>query len=152
QSASDFESPTSADIPLRQFISVKNAGFKQNVVFYREGGLMTANADGSVTFGAQWVRPCELLRLVPEHHLESERYWLPSAGQGGTSLMLERLRRSLGEELNRINLRVDSPSPADADPRPLVVWIHNKPQLWLYEWCRDQEQVARVGRFVFVSQ
>jgi glycosyltransferase involved in cell wall biosynthesis len=152
QSAFDFESPTGEDVPMQQAISVKNAGFAQNVMFYRDGGLMTVHADGSVTFGARWLRAWELFRLVPEHHLDSERYWLPSAGKGGTSLMLERLRGALGEQTKRINLRVDSPSSLEADPRPLVVWIHNKPELSMYQWCRDPEQVARVARFVFVSQ
>ena len=152
QSASDFDSPGSADILTQPPISVKNAGFAQNVAFCRDGMLMTAHADGSVTFGAERLRNWEVFRLVPEHHLDSERYWLPSAAQGGTSLMMERLRRALGEEMKRINLKVDQPSPGEADPRPMVVWFHNRHDLWIYEWCRDPEQVAKVARFVFVSQ
>jgi hypothetical protein len=66
--------------------------------------------------------------------------------------MLERLRASLGAEMERINLKVDQPALGEADPRPLVVWFHNRHDLWIYEWCRDAEQLAKVARFVFVSQ
>jgi glycosyltransferase involved in cell wall biosynthesis len=67
--------------------------------------------------------------------------------------MLEKLRFALGEETERINLQLNYFSPsAEGDSRPLVVWIHNEPQAWQYQWCRDPKQVEKVSRFVFVSQ
>jgi glycosyltransferase involved in cell wall biosynthesis len=102
----------------------------------------------------------EVFRLVREDHLNSDRYWAPSSPQGGTELMMNQLSIALGTDADRINLQVGSPQglsihhtrTAEDDPRPRVVWIHNDYLNPQYEWMRDEEQMAKVVRLVFVSK
>ena len=56
----------------------------------------------------------------------------------------------MGNELERINLKVNHPDPDD-DARQRVVWMHhNVDQTWV-QWCRDKALVDMVDCFVFVS-
>ena len=148
-------SPTAAE-PLRQSaeelpeISIRNAGLDRNIAFCRNNRFASAHPDGPITFDRQRLMTWELFRLVHKDHLNNRRYWKPATPQGGTQLMLARLSKTLGPDLERINLKVNFFSPDEIDHRPFVVWIHNQPNP-LYDWCNNSEIVAKVSRFVFVS-
>jgi glycosyltransferase involved in cell wall biosynthesis len=131
-------------------ISMANAGLDRNVAFYRGNRLATAHPDGPITFDRQRIMTWEVFRLVHKDHLDRKRYWKPATPQGGTQVMLARLANTLGPDLERINLKVNSLSQGEIDLRPLVVWIHNSPNP-VYDWCNNSEVVAKVSRFVFVS-
>jgi glycosyltransferase involved in cell wall biosynthesis len=77
--------------------------------------------------------------------------WVPSRPLAGTEIMVETLRRRLGSELDKINLKINGFSLDEADMRPLVVWFHHDVNQAAVQWCRDQALTRYISRFVFVS-
>ena len=77
--------------------------------------------------------------------------WQPSRAQGGTEIMVEALRERLGDELEAIDLRINSYDPASRDARALVVWFHHDVDQAAVQWCRDKALTAQVSSFIFVS-
>ncbi len=78
--------------------------------------------------------------------------WVPTRPQGGTELMHEGLSRRLGPALAGIQLCLNGYDEGRIDGRPLVVWIHHAPDQPAVAWLREPAKVARVARFVFVSE
>ena len=78
--------------------------------------------------------------------------WTPERPMGGTELMVEGLWRRMGNELNAINLCINGYEEAHLDNRPLIVWMHHDCDQDVVQWIHDQNKVARVAWFVFVSE
>ncbi len=101
-------------------------------------------------FARQRVQELELPPRVEPAVTPATR-WTPTAAAGGTELMVGRLQRIMGEELEQIDLRVNHPGRISFDERPKVVWIHHDADQQFVQWCADRELVNSVRCFVFVS-
>ena len=77
--------------------------------------------------------------------------WSPKTPAAGTELMVAGLRTQMGQEIDRIDLRVNYPGDDIADGRPRVVWIHHDVNQQYMQWCLDKARVDSVDAFVFVS-
>ena len=77
--------------------------------------------------------------------------WVPSTPLGGTELMEHGLRERLGIALDTIDLRTNLLGDMPPGERPLVIWVQHAPDQAAVAWMADPVPVARVQRFVFVS-
>jgi glycosyltransferase involved in cell wall biosynthesis len=65
--------------------------------------------------------------------------------------MVEGLYRRISNELDSIDLKINSFNINELTGKPLVVWIHHDIDQQMIQWCRNNQFVALVNTFVFVS-
>lgn len=123
--------------------------FVQNARFAL--GRLGAAAEARPAARAGQDRAGDGSRVAPTPKAHAEVHWVPSAPAGGTELMVDGLRRRLGDELDAVNLRVNCVDRDCFDGRPLVAWVHHDVNQAGVQWCRDKSLVERVAHFVFVS-
>jgi glycosyltransferase involved in cell wall biosynthesis len=78
-------------------------------------------------------------------------FWVPERPAAGTELMVDGLRQRLGEDLNKVNLNVNSVNWDGLDDRPLVVWFHHDINQVAVQWCHDRALVHKIAMGIFVS-
>ena len=89
--------------------------------------------------------------IYSKEKLLKQTSWVPINPQGGTEIMIDGLKKELGEKLDKINLCINSYDIKNISDKPLVVWIHHDINQQFVQWMYDVNLRNNVDVFVFVS-